>query len=134
MSEEKNWTNKKVDNFVVVNNILGKGAFGKVYRGFCVDDESKLVAAKAIPIKSISDSGKMLELIKREIAILQKVSSPYIVSLYDVARTSNNLYMFLEYCHDGDLKEYLKKKEGKRLAEPEALIFFRHIVEGFKEL
>jgi len=21
--------------------------------------------------------------------------------------------MFLEYCHDGDLKEYLKKKEGK---------------------
>ena len=35
------------------------------------------------------------------------------MSLYDVARTSNNLYMFLEYCHDGDLKEYLKKKEGK---------------------
>ncbi|EAR96377.2 dual-specificity kinase domain protein (macronuclear) [Tetrahymena thermophila SB210] len=133
-SEEKSWTNKKVDHFVVVNNVLGKGAFGKVYRGFCVEDENKLVAAKAIPIKSISDSGKMLELIKREIAILQKVSSPFIVSLYDVARTSNNLYMFLEYCHDGDLKEYLKKKEGKRLSEPEALIFFRHIVEGFKEL
>lgn len=68
--EEKSWTNKKVDHFVVVNNVLGKGAFGKVYRGFCVEDENKLVAAKAIPIKSISDSGKMLELIKREIAIL----------------------------------------------------------------
>lgn len=42
--------------------------------------------------------------------------------------------MFLEYCHDGDLKEYLKKKEGRRLSEPEAFVFFRHIVEGFKEL
>lgn len=69
-SEEKSWTNKKVDRFVVVNNVLGEGAFGKVYRGFCVEDENKLVAAKAIKIKSISDSGKMLELIKREIAIL----------------------------------------------------------------
>ena len=71
MSEEdKSWTNKKVDHFVVVNSILGKGAFGKVYRGFFADDENKLVAAKAISIKSISDSGKMLELIKREISIL----------------------------------------------------------------
>jgi serine/threonine-protein kinase ULK/ATG1 len=53
-----------------VNNVLGKGAFGKVFRGFFAEDETKLVAAKAISIKSISDSGKMLELIKREISIL----------------------------------------------------------------
>jgi serine/threonine protein kinase len=42
--------------------------------------------------------------------------------------------MFLEYCNDGDLKEYLKKKENKYLSEPEAVIFLKHIVEGFKEL
>lgn len=38
---EKDWTNKRVDKFVVVNNKLGKGAFGTVYRGFFSDDESK---------------------------------------------------------------------------------------------
>ncbi len=70
MEDDKSWTNKKVDHFVVVNSVLGKGAFGKVYRGFFAEDETKLVAAKAISIKSISDSGKMLELIKREISIL----------------------------------------------------------------
>lgn len=41
-----------------------------MYRGFFADDEQNLVAAKAIQIKDISNSNKMLELIKREISIL----------------------------------------------------------------
>lgn len=73
----------------------------------------------------------MLELIKREIGILQKINHPNIVKLYDVARTSNYLYMFLEYCKDGDLKEYLQKKEDKILSENEAITFLKHIVDGF---
>ncbi len=95
---------------MVVNQKLGEGAFGKVYRGFFADDETSLVAAKAIPIKDISNSNKMLELIKREIQILQKIKNKYIVKLYDVARTNHNLYLFFEYCSDGDLKKYLEKK------------------------
>lgn len=66
----------------------------------------------------------MVELIKREIAILQKINHPNIVRLYDVARTSNYLYMFLEYCADGDLKDYMTKKEDKRLSE---VLYFRNI-------
>lgn len=42
--------------------------------------------------------------------------------------------MFLEYCADGDLKDYLSTKEGKRLSESEAIYFLKHLVEGFKEL
>jgi len=42
--------------------------------------------------------------------------------------------MFFEFCQDGDLKAYLQNKEGKRLSEAEALLFFRQIVEGFKEI
>lgn len=59
----------------------------------------------------------MLELIKREIAIMQKIHHSNIVRLLDVARTNNYLYMFLEYCSDGDLKEYMQRKEEKRLSE-----------------
>ena len=49
----------------------------------------------------------MIEHIKREISILQTSSNPYIVKLYDVARTPHYLYLFLEYCNDGDLKKFL---------------------------
>jgi serine/threonine-protein kinase ULK/ATG1 len=59
----------------------------------------------------------MLELIKREISILQKIKHNNIVRLIDVARTNNYLYMFLEYCADGDLKEYMQGKQEKRLSE-----------------
>ena len=59
---------------------------------------------------------------------------PNVVRLYDVARTSNYLYMFLEYCQDGDLKEFMSRKEEKRLSELDAVIFIKHIVEGFKKL
>ncbi|KRX10964.1 Protein kinase-like domain [Pseudocohnilembus persalinus] len=128
-----NWTNKKVDKFVVVNQLLGEGAFGKVYRGFFSNDDTKQVACKVIPIQAISDSAKYLDLIKREISILQKLThNKYIVKLYDVARTNNNLYIFLEYCSDGDLKEYIKSR--KCLSEKEAVLFFKHIAEGFKDL
>lgn len=41
--------------------------------------------------------------------------------------------MFHEYCNDENLKQYLRKK-GTYLSEQEVLAFFRHIIEGYKEL
>lgn len=49
MSEE--WTTKKIDKYVVVNKKLGSGTYGVVYRGFLLQDESKQVAVKTIPLK-----------------------------------------------------------------------------------
>jgi hypothetical protein len=44
--------------------------------------------------------------------------------MYGASKTHSNLYMFLEYCKDGDLKERMKKqKEG--LSEQEALGYFQ---------
>ncbi len=57
---EAEWTNKRVDRFVVVNSKIGSGAFGNVYRGFFADNESSLVAAKCMHIKDITNSEKML--------------------------------------------------------------------------
>lgn len=36
----------------------------------------------------------------------------------DVYQTQNNMYIFTEYCADGDLQNYLKKRG--RLSEKEA--------------
>ncbi len=124
---------KQVDKFIVTSQLLGKGSFGVVYRGFFKDDHSKIVAIKVTPLEKISADPKFLELLKREIDIMQTVEHPNIVRMYAATRTSRNLYMFLEYCRDGDLKELLKKSGG-HLSESEALEYFRQIVNGFKTL
>lgn len=56
------------------------------------------------------------------------------MKLFDVSRTNHNLYLFFEYCSEGDLKNYLDKKENRRLSEIEACQIMRHICEGFKTL
>ncbi|KAL4438313.1 hypothetical protein ABPG74_009736 [Tetrahymena malaccensis] len=128
------WVTKKIDQYVLLNNKLGKGSYGVVYRGYLESDENQIIAAKQIPIKEICSSTSRIQYIKSEIENLQKVDSKYVVKLLGVSRTQTNLYMFLEYCVDGDLKSYLKSKENKILSEPEAIKIFKHIVEGFKEL
>lgn len=50
--------------------------------------------------------------------------------MHDCALTTNNLYMFLEYCDSGDLSQLLKK-EG-RLPEATAVKYFRGICNAFR--
>ena len=126
-------TPKQVDKFIVSNKVLGKGQFGCVYRGYYKDNLSKVVAVKQIALTKASQDPKFIKLLKREIEILMKVKNDYIVAMYHATRTPNNLYMFLEYCGDGDLKEFLKSRGGK-ITESEAVLFFRQIVEGFRTL
>lgn len=112
---------------------MGKGQFGTVFKGFFKENHAKLVAVKVIPLESISKDPKFVRFLKREIEILQKIKSPYIVDMYHATRTPHNLYMFLEYCGDGDLRELIKKRGG-RLTESEAVMYFRQICQGFKDL
>ena len=53
-----------------------------------------------------------------------------IVRLLDVYQTSNNMYIVTEFCEEGDLRNYLKKR--KRLTEAEALGFLKDIMRGFE--
>jgi serine/threonine-protein kinase ULK/ATG1 len=52
--------------------------------------------------------------------------------LYDIKKTANNFYLILEYCNEGDLMVYLKKK--KTLSEEEAIEFFVQILNAFRTL
>lgn len=59
------------------------------------------------------------------------IDHPNIVKLLHVTKTASNLYMFLEYCANGDLADFLSKKQDKRLSELESVIFFKHVINGF---
>lgn len=64
-------------------------------------------------------AGKFKELLESEIKVLKSCESHNIIKLYDMKKTSNNYYLVLEYCNDGDLDGYVKKR--KYLTEEEAI-------------
>lgn len=112
---------KQIDKFIVcANKPLGQGAFGSVVKGFLKENHAQQVAVKIISLNKVAAESNFIKLLRREIEILQKINHPNIVKLHYATRTTNNLYMFLEYCADGDLKKLLEKRGGK-LPESEAV-------------
>jgi serine/threonine-protein kinase ULK/ATG1 len=52
---------------------------------------------------------------------MKSINSPNVVAIYDVQKTTNNLYIIMEFCNQGTLEEYLHKKSN--LSESEAKMF-----------
>jgi serine/threonine-protein kinase ULK/ATG1 len=121
---------EEIGNYrILKSKPLGVGATGSVFFG--QNKDGMKVAVKSIEIKKITKSVE--KQVENEIKNLTTLSSPFIVKLYDYFRSGDHIYMVLEYCEDGDLKNYLsKKKEG--LSEAEALTFMRHLMHGYSTL
>jgi serine/threonine-protein kinase ULK/ATG1 len=119
---------KIVDNYVL-ERVIGKGQYGEVFKGY-KKDTNEDVAIKAVNRKNLK--GKFYELLENEIKVLRSCNNVNIIKLYDIKKTSNNIYLMLEYCNEGDLMQYLKKR-GK-LTEEETIEFFIQILNAFKTL
>jgi len=119
---------KIVDNYVLERTI-GKGQYGEVYKGYKKDNGMD-VAIKAVNRKNLK--GKFYELLENEIKVLRSCNNSNIIKLYDIRKTTNNIYLMIEYCNEGDLMQYLKKR-GK-LTEEETIEFLVQILNGFKTL
>lgn len=119
---------KVVDNYVL-ERVIGKGQFGEVYKGY------NKITGEDIAVKTVSRKnlkGKFYELLENEIKVLRNCDNPHIIKLYDIKKTRNNIYLVLEYCNEGDLMQFLKRKE--RLTEDEAIEFLVQILTAFKTL
>merc|ERR1712224_151278 len=54
-----------------------------------------------------------------------------IIKLVDLKKTSNNIYIILEYCDGGNLQEYL---QNNAFSEAEKISIFLQVVNAFKLL
>ena len=60
---------------------------------------------------------------------------PNIVTLNAVLHTSNNLYIFMEFCDQGDLKQFIKRRSASNfLPEEEARHILLDVVKGLSHL
>lgn len=84
--------------------LIGKGSFSQVYKGFH-NDTFQAVAIKKIT-KHVDD-----KYVLSEIELMQSLHHPYILKLHEVIRDAHDIFMILEYCNGGNLKNYIKSKQ-----------------------
>ncbi|KAH9470133.1 hypothetical protein Pst134EA_007399 [Puccinia striiformis f. sp. tritici] len=108
-----------------LGEVLGRGAFGCVFRAlnWCTGET---VAVKQVGLSNIPRSE--LPEIMSEIDLLKNLDHPNIVQYRGFVKTSDYLYIILEYCENGSLHT-ICKKFGKF---PESLVavYICQVLEG----
>ena len=122
-------SNDIIENYVLSNEI-GKGAYAVVRAGRNLNDNSK-VAVK------IYDKGKMMtpsrkKNAEREVKILEKLDHNNVIKLIKTIENNRSLNLVMEYVSGCSLMAYLKKKQNKRLEEPEARRIFKQVLAGLE--
>ena len=63
---------------------------------------------------------------------MKKLDNVNIVGFIEILRSKNNTYYVYEYCNEGDLEKYLKKK--RRISEKETISILKDLLNAFKDL
>lgn len=108
------------NDYRVQKKSIGRGSFCKVYKGYDTI-KKEYVAIKKIDINKIKKSrisyskntNKLIELINNETKILESLDHVNIAKCHRVIRsvTNDNVYIIMEYCEGGTLKEYKKSNK-----------------------
>ncbi|CAD8080298.1 unnamed protein product [Paramecium sonneborni] len=118
-----------LDNYIIEQSI-GKGTFGKVYRGLHKPTQ-QFVAIKILEKSRIEQAADFTR-IQREIHILRKLRHPNIVQLYEILESETKIYLIMEFISGGELFQHIIKH--KRLSESEAAALFSQIIEAIEYL
>ncbi|XP_072475607.1 serine/threonine-protein kinase 33 [Notamacropus eugenii] len=86
---------------------LGQGSFGVVIEVTHKETDLKWAMKKVNKEKAGSSAVKLLE---REVNILKSVNHEHIIHLERVFETPKRMYLVMELCEDGELKEVLNSK------------------------
>ncbi|XP_042638832.1 serine/threonine-protein kinase 33 [Orycteropus afer afer] len=96
-----------IQEFYTFGRILGQGSFGMVIEAIDKETETKWAIKKVNKDKAGSSAVKLLE---REVNILKSVKHEHIIHLEQVFETPKRMYLVMELCEDGELKEILDRK------------------------
>lgn len=108
---------KKIKHYIYhYCDLIGKGNFARVYRGYnTLTRNSPTILEEIVAIKIVSldalKSKRLEELIFEEIKILQQMSHPNIVKFYEALLSDRNCYIVTQLCNEGDLEDRIKKKK-----------------------
>lgn len=109
-----------------LGRVLGHGNFGRVHAARDLRT-GRSVAVKVLAKGKVMRSG-MMEQIKREIAVMKRVSHPNIVELHEVMATRSKIYLALELVRGGELFAHIVRTG--RVREDVAHRYFRQLISA----
>ena len=118
MSEHRG---KKLGKYILIKEI-GKGQFGTVYVAQSEEDQ-KQYAVKCVNRNQIDGNPMLKRLLKTEVRVMNNIHHTNIMHLFDFLESSNNYYLIMQYCNNGDLEDYMKKKIKSFSLRRKAYIF-----------
>ena len=121
---------KEIDGEYIIKGIIGEGTFSKVKLGI------NKFTGKKVAIK-ILDKLKLIEVegigrVLREIKISSELNHPNIIKIYKIIEEEKNYLVIMEYCEEGELFNYIVKKE--RLSENESSFFYYQLINALEYL
>ena len=108
--------------------MIGRGACGKVFKGFN-QDSGQVVAIKQVSLIRIKEDKKGQ--IQTEIGLLKKMQHDAIVKYIDSIYTDDYLNIVMEYVENGSLDTLLEKF---KIPEQLAVIYIKQVLEGLDYL
>lgn len=116
---------------------IGRGGFSIVYRATEVDDQSRQVAIKRIPLSALTPTQAIdaTETFNREIAMLTKFSgTPGVPRFYGYLTDQENWYLVMQYIAGETLEEGLQKAAGGYFDEEQTIRIGIELAQIFNEL
>ncbi|PIA42292.1 hypothetical protein AQUCO_02000029v1 [Aquilegia coerulea] len=119
--------NKTLDNKYMLGDEIGKGAYGRVYKGLDLEN-GDFVAIKQVSLENIAQED--LNIIMQEIDLLKNLNHKNIVKYLGSLKTKTHLHIILEYVENGSLANIIKPTKFGPFPESLVAFYIAQVLEG----
>ncbi|KAK1438060.1 hypothetical protein QVD17_03863 [Tagetes erecta] len=118
---------KTLDNKYMLGDEIGKGAYGRVYKGLDLEN-GDFVAIKQVSLENIAQED--LNIIMQEIDLLKNLNHKNIVKYLGSLKTKAHLHIILEYVENGSLANIIKPNKFGPFPESLVAVYIAQVLEG----
>ncbi|KAL2329130.1 hypothetical protein Fmac_022557 [Flemingia macrophylla] len=118
---------KTLDNKYMLGDEIGKGAYGRVYKGLDLEN-GDFVAIKQVSLENIAQED--LNIIMQEIDLLKNLNHKNIVKYLGSSKTKSHLHIVLEYVENGSLANIIKPNKFGPFPESLVAVYIAQVLEG----
>lgn len=118
---------KTLDNKYMLGDEIGKGAYGRVYKGLDLEN-GDFVAIKQVSLENIAQED--LNIIMQEIDLLKNLNHKNIVKYLGSLKTKSHLHIILEYVENGSLANIIKPNKFGPFPEQLVAHYIAQVLEG----